>query len=308
MRFQVFAHANCFDGFGSMWAANEAFKKANASYGWSPEVVFKEVAYGEPVPEVKGDDIVLVLDFSYPLDVLKQMAEKAISVTVIDHHKTAQADLDSLPQATIADFALTRGVAPIPPRHKLSAYFDMERSGAGLSWDVLCAGHPRPKLIDYLEDRDLWSFKLPRSRAISVAIASRPKTFDSWTELAAELENHKTFAAMADIGDGILDYQEHTVKMMSEQSVSVVIAGHKARVVNATCFWSEIGNRLAAIAADVGDDFGISYFRRKGGEWQWGLRSIGDFDVSEVAKKFGGGGHKNASGFITKTLEEVLGG
>jgi nanoRNase/pAp phosphatase (c-di-AMP/oligoRNAs hydrolase) len=27
------------------------------------------------------------------------------------------------------------------------------------------------------------------------------------------------------------------------------------------------------------------------------LRSIGDFDVSEIAKQYGGGGHKNASGF-----------
>ncbi len=29
----------------------------------------------------------------------------------------------------------------------------------------------------------------------------------------------------------------------------------------------------------------------------WSLRSRGDFDVSEIAKKFGGGGHKNAAGF-----------
>jgi oligoribonuclease NrnB/cAMP/cGMP phosphodiesterase (DHH superfamily) len=28
------------------------------------------------------------------------------------------------------------------------------------------------------------------------------------------------------------------------------------------------------------------------------LRSVGDFDVSEIAKQYGGGGHKNAAGFI----------
>jgi nanoRNase/pAp phosphatase (c-di-AMP/oligoRNAs hydrolase) len=31
----------------------------------------------------------------------------------------------------------------------------------------------------------------------------------------------------------------------------------------------------------------------------YSLRSIGNFDVSAFAKKYGGGGHKNASGFIS---------
>jgi nanoRNase/pAp phosphatase (c-di-AMP/oligoRNAs hydrolase) len=30
---------------------------------------------------------------------------------------------------------------------------------------------------------------------------------------------------------------------------------------------------------------------------EFSLRSVGDFDVSEIAKSFGGGGHKNAAGF-----------
>lgn len=33
------------------------------------------------------------------------------------------------------------------------------------------------------------------------------------------------------------------------------------------------------------------------GKFQYSLRSRGDFDVSAIAKKFGGGGHKNAAGF-----------
>jgi oligoribonuclease NrnB/cAMP/cGMP phosphodiesterase (DHH superfamily) len=32
------------------------------------------------------------------------------------------------------------------------------------------------------------------------------------------------------------------------------------------------------------------------------LRSKGDFDVSEIAKKFGGGGHRNAAGFISSNF------
>jgi oligoribonuclease NrnB/cAMP/cGMP phosphodiesterase (DHH superfamily) len=36
------------------------------------------------------------------------------------------------------------------------------------------------------------------------------------------------------------------------------------------------------------------------------LRSVGDFDVSEIAKKYGGGGHKNAAGFLNDEWYKFL--
>ena len=38
------------------------------------------------------------------------------------------------------------------------------------------------------------------------------------------------------------------------------------------------------------------------GRFQYSLRSRGDFDVSELAKKHGGGGHKGAAGFVVDEL------
>ena len=43
-----------------------------------------------------------------------------------------------------------------------------------------------------------------------------------------------------------------------------------------------------------------SYFEDANGTRRWSLRSRPDFDVSEVAKKLGGGGHRQASGFREK--------
>ncbi|PLX31947.1 MAG: hypothetical protein C0604_06035, partial [Clostridiales bacterium] len=38
------------------------------------------------------------------------------------------------------------------------------------------------------------------------------------------------------------------------------------------------------------------------------MRSKGDYDVSQIASIFGGGGHKNAAGFVTKhSLREISG-
>lgn len=44
--------------------------------------------------------------------------------------------------------------------------------------------------------------------------------------------------------------------------------------------------------------FGACYFDRQDGKRQWSLRSRdGGADVSEIAKRHGGGGHAQAAGF-----------
>lgn len=50
------------------------------------------------------------------------------------------------------------------------------------------------------------------------------------------------------------------------------------------------------------DTFAMGWWQRGDGEFQYSLRSRGDFDVSELAKKYGGGGHKNAAGFEQKEM------
>ena len=41
----------------------------------------------------------------------------------------------------------------------------------------------------------------------------------------------------------------------------------------------------------------VVFFKETGpGDWRVSMRSKGDVDINAVAKEFGGGGHKNASG------------
>ncbi len=68
---------------------------------------------------------------------------------------------------------------------------------------------------------------------------------------------------------------------------------YEVPVVNATVLFSDIAGELAK-----GKPFGACYFDRADGKRQWSLRSSPDgVDVSEIAKLYGGGGHKNAAGF-----------
>jgi hypothetical protein len=50
------------------------------------------------------------------------------------------------------------------------------------------------------------------------------------------------------------------------------------------------------ILAQENDGIGATYFDTPEGR-KFSLRSIGDIDVSKMAEKYGGGGHRNASGF-----------
>ena len=64
---------------------------------------------------------------------------------------------------------------------------------------------------------------------------------------------------------------------------------------------SRIGHALAERALH-GVPCGLVY-RVSGQGVDVSLYSIGDFDVAELAKKFGGGGHRNAAGFNVSLQE-----
>lgn len=273
----VLYHGNCPDGFGSAWAASLALGEKDVEY--------RPVQYGEAPPDVTGRKV-YILDFSYPRATLLAMKEAAESLLVLDHHKTAQADLAGL------DFC----------------EFDMERSGATMTWDRLVSYGPEDqryfvepeivrhnavtrRFVEYLTDRDLWRFKLDRSREVSVAVWSYPRTFDSWTALAQRVDSLK------EEGVAILRYQQALVEQMCVNAEWRFIGGHCVPVVNATVCFSEVGEALCLKNPEA--PFAAYYFDRPGVR-QWGARSRGGFDVSEVAKALGGGGHKAAAGWTEK--------
>ena len=150
-------HGNCADGFGAAWAVRHGLGEEN--------VEFLAGRYGMPAPDVT-DRVVVIVDFSFPLVTLQAMARQASAVLVIDHHKTAAEALAEL-QPAPADYYEW---ADTPP--KLCALFDMNRSGAGLTWDFFFPNTERPALINHIEDRDLWRFKLEGTREIQANLFS----------------------------------------------------------------------------------------------------------------------------------------
>jgi len=258
----VLYHDNCPDGFGAAYAARLALGDG---------AIYVPVSYGQPLPEIENESVVYIVDFSYPRDVLLELKARSRNLIVLDHHKTAQADLEGL------DFCT----------------FDMERSGAGITWDYFHAS-PRPALIDYVEDRDLWRFRLPHSKEISAYIASYPKQFVTWHQIDHELRTR--FVGVAAQGNAILRFQGQKVREMADNVRVKDIGGYEVPYTNTTVFFSEVGEELCKLYPDA--PFAAYYLDRKDGRRQWGLRSRNGFDVSAVAKLYGGGGHAAAAGFV----------
>ena len=228
------------------------------------------VQYGESPPELPDRSRVTIVDFSYPRDVTIQLKERMESLGVLDHHKTAAQDLAGL------DFAT----------------FDMQKCGAMLAWEYWFSGESAPLLLHYIQDKDLWLFQLDNSLEVSAALRSYSKEFEVWNSLSVD-ELAK---------DGVAIQRAINVQVSKHVEMATLqnVGGYLVPVVNATCYLSEIGDQLNANYPDT--PFAACYFSRADGKRQWSLRSRGNFDVSEVAQRFGGGGHKNAAGY-TEAIE-----
>lgn len=101
------------------------------------------------------------------------------------------------------------------------------------------------------------------------------------------------FAGLAREGEAILRYQAQQVEHICANARAMRLDGHDILAVNTSVLFSEVAGKLAE-----GKPFGAAWFVRQDGKQQWSLRSRdGGVDVSEVAKRRGGGGHHNAAGF-----------
>ena len=277
-------HGNCADGFTAAWAVRKRF---------GADVKFVPGFYGKEPPDVAGKHVLMV-DFSFKRPVLEAMSESAKTITILDHHKTAQADLSAFAifnpvNADNIDAVLS---ATQPGLGNVRAEFDMNRSGAQIAWDF-CIGGQRPALVDYLADRDLWQFKLPKSREVAAMIFSYPYDFAKWNEIASGLATN--FDALAAEGAAIeRKHFKDIDELLVQTTREMVIGGQRVKVANLPyTMSSDAAGKLAE-----GAPFGACYFDRPDAR-VFSLRSRGDTgaDVSEIAARYGGGGHKNAAGF-----------
>jgi oligoribonuclease NrnB/cAMP/cGMP phosphodiesterase (DHH superfamily) len=283
----IICHGPCLDGAGAALAAWVKFGE---------DAEYRFAQYGDVPPtddEIRGREV-YILDFSYPRAELERMHAVAAKLQVLDHHKTAQADLEGLPYCE----------------------FTMSLSGAVMAWRYF-HGTETPWLLAYIQDRDLWRWEFYRSKEVSAALAASGAGAD-FRKLIPLFENWDLhLQTLTDTGTALLSYEQELVARIAKRAEEITLDGAKMLAVCSPVLQSEVGEALAIESYRRGfSSAGAVYYREPEKKvWRVSLRSRAVhisgavrpdvLDVSVMARKYGGGGHVQAAGFECAMLPWV---
>jgi len=276
----VLFHENCKDGLGAAYAT---YEKLGDTASYVP------IAYGredKALKKVPDDVDVYFVDFSLKREPMIELSERVSKIVVIDHHKSALEELVDLPD-------------------NVEVNFDMDHSGAVLAWDYF-HDTPAPKMLQYIEDRDIWNFDLVKSKEFTEGLDFYAKNNDI-AEFKRLIIDPASIDKMIDIGDILVPAMKKRLQECidkiekNKEKYIATLEGEEFIFFNYTVSSekSDLGNMIAsqfqipAAIFTVGtENVSIS------------LRSADNLaDVSRIAIAFGSGGHRNASGMAISKEE-----
>lgn len=233
-----------------------------------------------PFDSITPNETIVIVDFSLQkegdFEKLKSITDKIIW---IDHHKTSI------------------------EKHKDFECLGIRKDGVAgciLTWQYF---YPKqiqemPLIIKMLGAYDIWDFSkygdsLNELQAGIRLWETSPENinwvewFKSWEDLSNELE----------VGKIALKYRQHQYSsLIKAWSFWVDFEGYRAVCCNA-------GSVSSQLFDSVKEDYDLMIpFVFDGKQWTVSLYTKKDIDCSEIAKKYGGGGHKQAAGFQCKEL------
>jgi len=282
----VLFHYPCQDGLTSGWIVNKFHKDQNIKIDLYP------IQYGKVIDldKLSGKKIIFC-DFSPSKEVLDEIEKVTSKITILDHHVSAQKALID----------------------KEYAIFDMNKSGAGLTWTYFYPTEKMPLFIQMIQDRDLWKWKIDKSRQFTAGFSTACSAiemfeFTKMFELFDDLngKNPFKFDFYIELGEIINNSIMIKCRYLALESLKKIdrYQNYNVCIVNcSTELTSDLGNILAS--SDGCDFAALWKYNHTKEEYYVSLRSNNKVDVSLIAKEFGGGGHKNAAGF-SSTINPIV--
>lgn len=278
----VLYHGSCYDGFGSAFVVWNYYKQM-FNLDRATQIKYIPCYYqkeNQPFPndflqEITGKNV-LMCDFSYKYNQLLQLIGASKSFMILDHHKTAEADLKQIPENL--------------------KIFDMKRSGSGITWDFFYPGLQIPKFLAHIQDRDLWSFIVQGTQPFVIYFYEQEHDFELWETY---LDEQKVSQAI-EIGNQWIDYQKLIIDQIVKKTTYIIqeVNGQYAIVLycNSSILKSDVGNKMFD-KFPLGDFSCVWDYDLRNNQTLYSLRSTDErMDVSAISTKIGGGGHRNASG------------
>lgn len=268
----LFYHANCMDGFTAAYVFWDKFKD---------EYDYHALDYKDAIPvELIEHRKTVFVDICMPKGVMETVSVlSGEPCLVLDHHIGMQDVFNELQES-----------------HHVYGCFSTQYSGAGLAWNWLHGGDNIPWFIAAVEDRDLWKFNLGHTKAVLAYVGAHDFDFETWNTfryLLESVDGREDFAAR---GNAILQYQNKLIRnACRHKTITKFIGDQYVPTLNIDySMASDAGHMLAQDAP-----FAAIYNDEPAGR-RYSLRSSknGGADVCAIAKRYGGGGHKTAAGFL----------
>ena len=282
----VLFHYPCQDGLASGWITNDFHQKQNSKIELYP------IQHGDIIDlEKLTNKRVIFCDYAPSKEILDEIEKVTIKITILDHHISSQKALVDKPYAI----------------------FNMTKSGAGLTWEYFFPNVKMPDFIQMIQDRDIWTWKIPNSREFTSGFS----TVVSGIELYDFAELFELFDDLCEYPNKNIFYIElgnvinKTIMMKCKQIAKEHLTkinyykNYNVCIVNCSSeLTSDLGNILSS---NDNVDFAVLWkYNHPKEEYYISLRSNNKVDVSLIAKEYGGGGHKNASGFAPKINPIIL--
>lgn len=274
---QIFYHGNCQDGFACAWLLKKKFNSATFSeYQPNDKIDFSKIR--------KNSEIIFA-DCCPTIEDLKTLL-KINNVVIVDHHIT---NIDKINNFNYYDYP------------NLRCYLNVNECGATLVakyYDINSILFPREiKILEFIKQRDLWKFEGHEDEKedregefITLAIFSEEYDFDTWDTF------NERYYELAEKGKLVEEINNRQIEFVLENVFIENIGGYNVPCVNSTWNWSILCNKMLEIYDS--SPFVAAFYINSEGKKKYSLRSRKNFDCSEVAKIYGGGGHRQSAGFV----------
>lgn len=290
-------HAGCPDGIASLWCA---------TFFTDIKIKYPCIAGKNPIIDVTDKNILFV-DICPQADYLLSIADKAKYIAIFDHHITSINILKDI-------------IEQIKSKNNILLEIDINRAGCQITWDYFAGkGSLRPEFVEYIADRDLWTWKLPNSKEYNIGLKELGYLNDNDLSKLTNLNaNPNEKINLIQFGSCIDFANRKHLEQGANNAIQVSLI-HDNKMYR---IWlggninpglrSEFGALLCnkKLKDEFGSlpDFSATWqYNPASDEWWISLRGIKDIspDLAVISQKYGGGGHALAAGFTIKSPQNL---
>jgi len=249
-----------------------------------------------PYDKISKNDTIIMVDFSLQpfseMVKLWKFVEESGHLVWIDHHISA---LKEAEQTVVEN---NNNFESICTGKRFNG-----KAGCELTWEYFFPEIEIPKAVRLLGRYDVWDHQDPEVLPFQMGIRlenTYPDNQSMWQDYFSKYSDDLVKDTIKD-GQLILKYQkQENEKYAKSCAFEVEFEGYKAICVNKMLTNSQL---FESVYDPNKHDIMIAFGLRKTGIWTMSFYSTKtDVDCSELAKRFGGGGHKGASGASFENL------